>query len=198
MFDDIMQKIVAESNKYAKKNGIDLELNVKEPKSFNGFLFPTINEAIVVNRSEFFSYKNNQGKNLSIDESMVSFEGRCSLKQYMPKKNIKRGFMVWVIAYANTGTLANELIGTYSSRQRRTSSTAPVAKLSKKSGISLNSSTTMRKADVGLHSPVKGTIRRCAYCSSKPKPVGSTTIRKECNVALCIKYFELFHGGQLP
>lgn len=29
---------------------------------------------------------------------MIKFKGRCSLKQYMPKKPIKRGFKVWVIA----------------------------------------------------------------------------------------------------
>lgn len=31
----------------------------------------------------------------SIDEAMVRFKGRSSLKQYMPKKPIKRGFKVW-------------------------------------------------------------------------------------------------------
>ncbi|KAG5876864.1 hypothetical protein JTB14_004976 [Gonioctena quinquepunctata] len=84
-------------------------------------------------------------------------------EQYIPFYNIS-----WK---SRRCTLANELIGTYSSRQRRTSSTAPVAKLLKKSRKSLNSPTTMRRADVGLHLPVKGTIRRCAYCSSKAKPV---------------------------
>ncbi|KAG5897324.1 hypothetical protein JTB14_022063 [Gonioctena quinquepunctata] len=38
MSDDIMQKIVAESNKYAKQNGTDLALNVEELKSFIGLL----------------------------------------------------------------------------------------------------------------------------------------------------------------
>lgn len=31
---------------------------------------------------------------LSIDESMIKFKGRSSLKQYMPKKPIKRGYKV--------------------------------------------------------------------------------------------------------
>ncbi|KAG5879434.1 hypothetical protein JTB14_026525 [Gonioctena quinquepunctata] len=60
MSDDIMQQIVTESNKYAKQNGTDSELDVEELKSFIGFPFLTINEAILVNRSEFFSTKNNQ------------------------------------------------------------------------------------------------------------------------------------------
>lgn len=40
---------------------------------------------------------------LSIDESMVKYKGRSTLKQYMPMKPIKRGFKIWVIACAVTG-----------------------------------------------------------------------------------------------
>ncbi|KAG5866194.1 hypothetical protein JTB14_035213 [Gonioctena quinquepunctata] len=69
-------------------------------------------------------------------------------------------------------TLANELIGTHSSRQRRTSSTAPVAKLLKKSGRSLTPPTTMRRADVGLLLPVGGSIRRCATAVAKLSLLG--------------------------
>lgn len=38
---------------------------------------------------------------LSIDESMIKFKGRSSLKQYLPKKPIKRGYKVWVLADKN-------------------------------------------------------------------------------------------------
>ena len=34
----------------------------------------------------------NASKHQSIDEAMVGFKGRCSMKQYMPKKPTKRGF----------------------------------------------------------------------------------------------------------
>lgn len=34
----------------------------------------------------------------SIDESMIKFKGRSSLRQYMPQKPIKRGYKVWVRA----------------------------------------------------------------------------------------------------
>ena len=34
----------------------------------------------------------------SIDEAMIPFKGRSSLKQYMPQKPVKRGFKVWVRA----------------------------------------------------------------------------------------------------
>lgn len=44
---------------------------------------------------------------LSVDESMVAFKGRSSLKQYIPNKPIKRGLKVWAIACAVTGFFIN-------------------------------------------------------------------------------------------
>ena len=40
---------------------------------------------------------------VSIDEAMIAFKGRSSMKQYMPKKPVKRGFKVWVRADAVSG-----------------------------------------------------------------------------------------------
>ena len=42
----------------------------------------------------------NLHKEVSIDEAMVSFKGRSSLKQYMPKKPVTRGIKVWMLADA--------------------------------------------------------------------------------------------------
>ena len=39
----------------------------------------------------------------SIDEAMIAFKGRSSMKQYMPKKPTKRGFKVWVRADSTNG-----------------------------------------------------------------------------------------------
>ena len=39
----------------------------------------------------------------SIDEGMVIFKGRNSMKQYMPLKPVKRGFKLWIRADAITG-----------------------------------------------------------------------------------------------
>ena len=39
----------------------------------------------------------------SIDEAMIKFQGRSSLKQYMPIKPIKRGIKVWVLADSING-----------------------------------------------------------------------------------------------
>ena len=37
------------------------------------------------------------GKDLAVDETMIKFQGRASMKQYMPKKPTKRRIKVWVI-----------------------------------------------------------------------------------------------------
>jgi len=42
-------------------------------------------------------------KEISIDEAMIKFKVRSSLKQHMPKKPIRRGIKVWMIADALTG-----------------------------------------------------------------------------------------------
>ncbi|CAG4935966.1 unnamed protein product [Parnassius apollo] len=34
---------------------------------------------------------------MAIDESMIKFKGRSYLKQYMPKKPVKRGYKVWML-----------------------------------------------------------------------------------------------------
>lgn len=40
----------------------------------------------------------NPNKIIAVDESMIKFKGRSTLKQYMPKKPIKRGYKVWSLA----------------------------------------------------------------------------------------------------
>lgn len=41
----------------------------------------------------------------SIDECMVKFKGRSTLKQYMPNKPVKRGFKIWARCDSDTGYL---------------------------------------------------------------------------------------------
>ncbi|XP_014663289.1 PREDICTED: piggyBac transposable element-derived protein 4-like [Priapulus caudatus] len=45
------------------------------------------------------------GQCVAVDESMVRFKGRSSLKQYMPMKPIKRGFKVWSASCSCCGYL---------------------------------------------------------------------------------------------
>ena len=40
---------------------------------------------------------------LAVDEAMIKFQGRSSLKQYMPMKPIKRGIKVWVLGDSHNG-----------------------------------------------------------------------------------------------
>ena len=47
------------------------------------------------------------GRYESIDESMIKFKGRSSLKQYLPLKPIKRGYKVWCLCDPITGYLVN-------------------------------------------------------------------------------------------
>lgn len=56
-------------------------------------------EKINANAKKAYSYS----EALSIDESMIPFKGRSTLKQYMPMKPIKRGYKVWCIADHRTG-----------------------------------------------------------------------------------------------
>lgn len=55
-----------------------------------------------LNRNVKRNYKSSNYK-MSIDESMIPFKGRSSLKQYMPMKPIKRGYKVWCLADSKTG-----------------------------------------------------------------------------------------------
>ena len=41
----------------------------------------------------------------SIDEAMIPFQGRSSLKQYMPAKPVKQGIKVWCHADSHNGYL---------------------------------------------------------------------------------------------
>ena len=45
-------------------------------------------------------------KEVSIDEAMIPFKGRSSMKQYLPKKPVKRGFKVWTRADAVNGYIS--------------------------------------------------------------------------------------------
>lgn len=54
----------------------------------------------------------NPGRNLSVDEAMVKFKGRSSLKQYQPLKPIKRGFKIWCLGDSQTGYVHNFIVYT--------------------------------------------------------------------------------------
>eukprot|EP00731_Ephydatia_muelleri_P013738 Em0007g1048a len=45
----------------------------------------------------------NMGKECVVDEAMIAFQGRWCLKQYLPKKPIKRGIKAWCLADSSNG-----------------------------------------------------------------------------------------------
>ena len=54
----------------------------------------------------------NPGENISVDEAMVKFKGRSSIKQYQPLKPTKRGFKVWCRADSTNGYIDNFVVYT--------------------------------------------------------------------------------------
>lgn len=55
--------------------------------------------------NDVFQKQTSNSSRQSIDECMVKFKGRSCLKQYMPKKPVKRGFKIWARCDAVTGYL---------------------------------------------------------------------------------------------
>ena len=46
-------------------------------------------------------------RDVAVDEAMLKFQGRSSLKQYFPLKPVKRGLKVWVLADSTNGYFWN-------------------------------------------------------------------------------------------
>lgn len=74
-----------------------------------------------------FEYMYRLQKNVSVDEAMIRFKGRSTLKQYIPNKPIKRGIEVWVLADAENGYIACLVI--YKGKQGGNSEGAKVVKI---------------------------------------------------------------------
>ena len=53
---------------------------------------------LITNLTENFAKLYDASRYLIVDESMILFKGRSSIKQYNPKKPIKRGYKLWMIA----------------------------------------------------------------------------------------------------
>ena len=54
-----------------------------------------------------FMHEYNIHREVSVDEAMVGFKGRSSLKQYIPLKPTKRGYKFWCICDSHNGYLYN-------------------------------------------------------------------------------------------
>ena len=58
---------------------------------------------LISHLSDRFAELYDPHKEVAVDEAMIKFQGRSSLKQYMPKKPVKRGIKVWVLGDSRTG-----------------------------------------------------------------------------------------------
>jgi hypothetical protein len=59
--------------------------------------------------SETFKKSYRPHQKLDVDESIVKFKGRCSVKQYMKNKPIKRGFKIWMLCDQSNYNLQFEM-----------------------------------------------------------------------------------------
>lgn len=64
-------------------------------------------QLLLVMAQNNFIHQYRPSREVSIDEAMVGFKGRSSLKQYMPLKPTKRGYKVWCLCEARTGYMCN-------------------------------------------------------------------------------------------
>jgi hypothetical protein len=62
---------------------------------------------IISNLTANFQKVYSLGSRVSVDEAMVAYKGRTYLRQYLPKKVVKWGFKIWMLACATTGYCFN-------------------------------------------------------------------------------------------
>ena len=72
-------------------------------------------QPIIDSLQQSFQSVYSPGKDVSVDEAMIPFKGRSSLKQYMPLKPVKQGIKVWALADASNGYMSNFQV--YTGRQ---------------------------------------------------------------------------------
>ena len=70
----------------------------------------------------------NPNRDCSIDEAMIAFKGRSSIKQCIPKKTIKRGFKVWTRADSKNGFVSEFQVYAGKTKEAKTGLGARVVK----------------------------------------------------------------------
>ena len=58
---------------------------------------------VITYLAQRFSYIYKPGREVAVDEAMIKFQGRSSLKQYLPMKPVNCGIKIWVLADSNNG-----------------------------------------------------------------------------------------------
>lgn len=77
------------------------------PKSVPGYDKLHKIRPLIDHLNQRFTSVYNHSNRLSVDEAMIPFKGRTSIKQYMPMKPVKRGYKVWCLADSKSGYLMN-------------------------------------------------------------------------------------------
>ena len=77
------------------------------PRGEEGYdRLPKVRPVLDSVRASFLANYKPHRKN-AIDEAMVKFDGRSSIKQYVPMKPVRRGFKVWVRADSSNGYISD-------------------------------------------------------------------------------------------
>ena len=71
----------------------------------------------------------NPHREVSIDEAMVGFKGRSSLKQYLPMKPTKRGFKIWCLCDSSNGYVYRITVYTGASSEKDSGGLGPAVVL---------------------------------------------------------------------
>ena len=97
---DLAVPLVAETmprNRFAKVlSNLHINDNSSIPPGNKDKLFKI--RPLITSMNENYAKLYNVSPKVSIDESMILFKGRSTLKQYNPKKPIKRGYKLWMRA----------------------------------------------------------------------------------------------------
>ena len=71
----------------------------------------------------------NPHQEVAIDEAMVGFKGRSSIKQYMPMKPTKRGFKIWCLCDSSNGYTYRIMVYTGASTEKESGGLGPAVVL---------------------------------------------------------------------
>lgn len=118
----------------------------------------------------------------AIVNSYILYKQSCAKQKEKPMSHLKF-----------RSSLADEMIANYNGRKRRGPAIAIDRKIKKPRGRTISVENTIRNTDVGAHLPIRGTSRRCAYCSTKEKSKRSQMICRRYEVGLYLECFAPFH-----
>ncbi|XP_022174208.1 uncharacterized protein LOC111036488 [Myzus persicae] len=96
--ESILDDLVYQTNLYRTQNNKTLRIQREDMLIFIGINF-FMGYHSVPSYKDYWSTSPDLGvKEISVDESMIKFKGRSSIKQYNPMKPIKRGYKIWSMA----------------------------------------------------------------------------------------------------